>query len=119
MPRTKRPSRTTTNGVGPAAGILTLAEAAEYLRLSEEAVLRAVQDQGLPARHSGAEWRFLKDAIDDWLRTGPAGPASAQDALEANKQLWLSLAGKFKDDDLVRIFEEAYRQRGHTVNLRD
>jgi excisionase family DNA binding protein len=48
--------------------VMTLAEAAEYLRLSEAEVLELVRDQGLPSRRIGTQWRFLKAAIQDWLR---------------------------------------------------
>ncbi len=48
--------------------VLTLVEAAEYLRLSEAEVLDLVHNQGLPSRSVGTQWRFLKAAIQDWLR---------------------------------------------------
>jgi len=47
--------------------VMTLKEAAAFLRVSEEAVLRAMADQGLEARQIDGEWRFLKSAIEDWL----------------------------------------------------
>jgi excisionase family DNA binding protein len=48
--------------------ILTLDELAKYLRLPAE-IIEAQAAQGkLPGRQIADEWRFLKDAIDDWLR---------------------------------------------------
>jgi excisionase family DNA binding protein len=94
---------------GPACDVLTLTEAAAYLRLSDADVLRLVEEQGLPARRLGSEWRFLKVAIQDWLRAGSAAATSSKDA-------WLAMAGAFKDDpDLERIVEDAYRQRGRPI----
>ena len=52
----------------PREDVLTLAEAAAYLRVSEPAVAQLVADQAIPARKIGGEWRFLKRALDDWLR---------------------------------------------------
>jgi excisionase family DNA binding protein len=104
MPRTKPkpPPRPETNG--PAEGVLTLGEAAAYLRLPEDEVLRAVHEQGLHARQVGSEWRLLKSAIDDWLRTGPRS--------KSNKEAWLALAGIWKDDPTVdELLEEISRQR--------
>src|SRR5579863_8673245 len=102
MTRTKskpEPPSPTVNG--PVGEVLTLAEAAAYLRLPEEEVRRVVREQDLPARQVGEEWRFLKAAIQDWLRTGTP-------SLQANKQAWMALAGKYKDDpDLLRICEDA------------
>ena len=110
MPRTKptaEPQLVTpppeTNG--PTSDVYTLREAAAYLRLTEQEVLRLVREQGLPARSVGSEWRFLKAAIQQWLSTGSP-------TLQAEKQRQLALAGKYKDDpDLLRICEDAYRQR--------
>src|SRR5437867_3705060 len=39
--------------------VLTLAEAAAYLRVSEADVVRLAQQQDLPGRLIGTEWRFL------------------------------------------------------------
>ena len=50
------------------ADVLTLVEAAAYLRIAPEEVLRLVREQGLPGRKVGADCRFLKVAIQDWLR---------------------------------------------------
>jgi excisionase family DNA binding protein len=84
--------------------VLTLAEAAAYLRLPEGEVLRAVGEEGLHARQVGSEWRFLKSAINDWLRTG--GPPTS------NKEAWRSLVGIWKDDPTVdELREEIARYR--------
>src|SRR5205823_11085181 len=89
---------------GPWGEVLTLAEAAAYLRLPEGEVLRAVREQGLHARQVVSEWRFLKSAIDQWLRTGPQ-PLS-------NKEAWLALAGAWKDDPTVdALLEEIHKWR--------
>src|SRR5438067_827949 len=97
MPRTKKsePVRqletlaVTMNG--PLGEVLTLSEAAAYLRLPEKDIVRTIHEQGLPARQIGSEWRFFKAAIQDWLSSGPSKPRSSREAL-------LAMAGKFKDD---------------------
>lgn len=104
MPRTKprpEPAREPAPRAGmngPADNVLNLGEAAAYLRLPENEVLRMVHEQGLHGRQVGTEWRFLKSAIDDWLRTGPQ-PLS-------NKEAWLALAGAWKDDPTVDALRE-------------
>src|SRR5262245_57086425 len=98
---------------GAAVEVLTLAEAAAYLRLSEAEVIELVRAHDLPGRLTGSEWRFLKSAIDQGLSSGAPTPA-------ARKQAQLALAGKCKDDpDLIRICKEAYRQRGQAMRERD
>lgn len=64
--------------------VLTLAEAADFLRVSLEDVVRSVGPFGLPGRQIGDEWRFLKSALQAWLATGPR---------PSGKEALLSLAG--------------------------
>jgi hypothetical protein len=91
---------------GPPGEVLTLAEAAAYLRLPEGDVIGAVSTQGLPGRLVSGEWRFLKDAIRQWLSV-------SQPTAEIRKAALLSVAGAFKDDpDLFPILEDAMRRRG-------
>jgi excisionase family DNA binding protein len=63
-------ARPVINGPGKPQ-VLTLKEAAAYLRVSEDDVLRMVREQGLHARQVGSEWRFSERALEDWLRSGP------------------------------------------------
>lgn len=48
--------------------ILTLPEAATYLRVSEGEVLALAERSDLPGRKIAHEWRFLKEVLGDWLR---------------------------------------------------
>src|SRR5262245_28958343 len=106
MPRTKAKPEPTTPQAG-AAEVLTLAEAAAYLRLAEAEVIRLVRSHDLPGRFTGKEWRFLKSAIRDWLRTPPPKPG---------KEAQLAVAGAWKDDPhLEEELKEIYRQRGRPM----
>jgi excisionase family DNA binding protein len=94
------------NGDTAQTDVLTLAEAAAYLRLPEADVLRLVGEQALPARCLGKEWRFLKAAIQQWLST----------PLKGSKEVWMALAGAWKDDPHVEDeLEEIYERRGRPV----
>jgi excisionase family DNA binding protein len=94
---------------GPPGEVLTLTEAAAYLRLPEKEVIAAATAQGLPGRLVGGEWRFLKTALQQWLSV-------SQPTAEMRKAAQMAAAGAFKDDpDLIRICEEAYRQRGRPI----
>ena len=48
--------------------VLTPDEAARYLRVSEETIVRQAADGRIPGRRIEDTWRFLKSALDDWLR---------------------------------------------------
>lgn len=82
--------------------VLTLAETAEYLRATENEILRLVREQGLPGRKLAKDWRFLKSALQDWLRAPPS-----------NKEGILLQIGAFEDDpDLADMLENIHIQRG-------
>jgi excisionase family DNA binding protein len=55
------------NGMVEAPEVLTLEEAASYLRVPIDAVLHMIDSEGLPARRFGADWRFYKVALQAWL----------------------------------------------------
>ena len=67
--------------------VLTLDEAAAFLRVSQEAVMRLVVQQALPGRQIEGQWRFLRAALADWLRE------------KSGKAVLLSQAGAFADDE--------------------
>lgn len=89
MPTAKKKPGKTTNATsknGPAAGtnpvaapdVLTLAEAAAFLRVPEADVVRSAEARDIPARRIGAEWRFSKSAIIEWLGAFPHLPSKEE-----------------------------------------
>ncbi len=66
--------------------VLTLPEAALHLRLPEKDVEELAIHGALPGRCVKQQWRFLRTALDDWLR-GPDYKAAL-----------LRRAGAFTDD---------------------
>ncbi len=57
--------------------VLTLEEAAVYLKVEYGAIRRLLKEQGLPGRKIGEEWRFLRGALADWLRAPGGAPVPA------------------------------------------
>ncbi|MGI9065259.1 MAG: helix-turn-helix domain-containing protein [Pyrinomonadaceae bacterium] len=49
--------------------VLTLEEVARYLRLPKDTIVRQAAQGTIPGRQIEDTWRFLKAAIDDWLRS--------------------------------------------------
>jgi excisionase family DNA binding protein len=81
--------------------VLTLEEVAAYLRLPEETVKRQAAKGYIPGRCIETTWRFLKAAIDEWLRS------------QDNRTILLQQAGALADDDtLPTLRAEVYQKRG-------
>ena len=107
MPRTKSPPAkkphldTVSNGTSEAADVLTLQETAAYLRVSAEDVLAMMGPEGLPGRKFGADWRFYKAALQEWLSQPP------------KKRGILYHAGRIKDDPYAEeMLRNIYKERG-------
>lgn len=87
--------------------VLTLAEAAAYLKMSESAALEAATARDMPGQQTADGWRFSRSALQRWL--GSKRPLN----LEEQKASLLALAGVWKDDpDIEQIVEDAMRRRG-------
>ena len=104
-PATNKRGRTKQTSATQESDILTLEEAATYLRVASDQVLCMVNAQGLPGRQFGAEWRFLRSAVQDWL--GSAASAARRTSF------WQTHFGATKDDPyLEEMLAEIYRRRG-------
>jgi excisionase family DNA binding protein len=87
--------------VAEVAEVLTLEDAAAYLRVPVESVLRLATKDELPGRQVDGQWRFLRAGLADWLR-GRSGRA-----------ILLSQAGALADDEsLPEILNSIYAARG-------
>ena len=52
------------------AHIMTTKEISQYLKLHEITICKYAVAGIIPAIRVGRMWRFDKDVIDDWIRTG-------------------------------------------------
>lgn len=93
--------------ISVSSDVLTLEEAAAFFRTDPADVLRLVGPEGLPGRIVGGQWRFLKSALEDWLRTS-VKPSS--------KEAMQSVIGAWKDDQsLDELLADNYRHRGRPM----
>lgn len=84
--------------------VLTLEEAARYLRVPKATVQKYAELGNLPGRQMNKQWRFLKCALDDWLR----GPERVD-----GKTAMLQIAGALKGDEtLPQLRAAIYAARG-------
>ncbi|SRR6266508_4164696 len=80
--------------------VLTLQEAANYLKLPLETIEREARRGYIPGRRIEDTWRFLKTAIDDWLRA------------QNRRDILLQQAGALKDDPyLDELLAMIYHER--------
>lgn len=81
--------------------MLTLEEAADYLRLPVETVEREAARGRIPGRRVEDTWRFLKTAIDEWLGNWES------------RQVLLQQAGVLAEDEtLAELRASVYANRG-------
>jgi len=50
--------------------IMTIEEVAAYLKIPKSTVYILAQDAKIPCQKVGRQWRFHKEAINDWIREG-------------------------------------------------
>lgn len=81
--------------------VLTLEETASYLRMPTETIERVATRGQLPGRRIEDSWRFLREAIDEWLRSSDS------------RSVLLQQAGALSDDDMVAdLLASVYELRG-------
>jgi len=54
---------------------LSVGEIAEHLGVSRDTVYTWVNERGMPAHKVGKLWKFRKDEVDAWVRSGKANPS--------------------------------------------
>jgi excisionase family DNA binding protein len=64
----------------PSQEVLTLEELARLLRLPEDALQALANDGELPGRRIAGEWRFVRQAVLDWLAEGERAVRSGTEA---------------------------------------
>jgi excisionase family DNA binding protein len=81
--------------------VLTLEEAARHLRLPEKEIEELAARGIIPGRRVKDDWRFLRAALDDWLRT----PDYRTTLLEQAGAL-------AHDESLPQLRKSIYKRRG-------
>ncbi|MFP4141676.1 MAG: helix-turn-helix transcriptional regulator [Phycisphaerae bacterium] len=69
--------------------IMTLDDLAAYVKLSKSSLYKLCQAGKVPGTKIGRTWRFHKDVIDTWIKTGvpPTQPyGRTQDARKGTKR---------------------------------
>ena len=84
------------------AALMTVQEAADYLRVTEKTVYRLLKRGHIPATKVGRQWRFEKAAIDEWLH---------RNSVRTKVTILV-----VDDEEVVReLFKETLEELGHSV----
>jgi len=88
--------------------VLTMKEMASYLKIPEEKIEKQVLQGKIPGRRIEDEWRFLRVAIDEWLRSYDT------------RTILISQSGALSDDekiDELRMNIYSERKRSETEDF--
>jgi len=88
--------------------VLTMKEMASYLKIPEEKIENQVLQGKIPGRRIEDEWRFLRVAIDEWLRSYDT------------RTILISQSGALSDDeklDELRMNIYSERKRSETEDF--
>ncbi len=129
--RTKSKARIQPKPEAQPVAVLTLAEAARYLRVKESDLGEMAERNEVPAQKIAQEWRFLREALEYWLTARPYTNKFLEQLKEqlvqdlrlampsgpkpGSKEAVLSTFGVFDDDDdleeqlaYIKAFREKY-----------
>lgn len=66
---------------------LSVDEIAKYLGVVKASIYRWIEQKGLPAHKVGKLWKFKRDEVDEWVRSGGAADeASSSEQPQRRKQ---------------------------------
>jgi len=51
---------------------LSISEICQYLGVSSDTIYKWIEKKGMPAHKIGRLWKFKKNEVDDWVRSGQA-----------------------------------------------
>jgi len=58
---------------------LSVDEIGGYLGIKRDTVYKWISEKEMPAHKIGRLWKFKKDEVDQWVRTGSAAAGNEQD----------------------------------------
>ncbi len=82
--------------------VLTLPEAARYLRIKKAILEKLVEQGSVPSRKVGTEWRFFRGALQAWLTGKPDYRAA----------LMAQIGSSADDETLPELLKSIYAARG-------
>lgn len=63
---------------------LSVEEIARYLGVSKDTIYTWIDTKGMPAHRLGRLWKFKREEVDDWVKSG--GASDRQDVMAKGRQ---------------------------------
>jgi len=63
--------------------IWTVSEVAEFLKVNPVTVYKLIRCDGLPAFRVGNEWRFVREDIEEWVKSKVRGKKGGEENMSA------------------------------------
>jgi len=64
---------------------LSVSEIAAYLGITPDSVYRWIDSKGMPAHRLGRLWKFCREEIDEWVKSGGADERELRDDLTGDE----------------------------------
>jgi len=84
------------------AKLMTVEEAADYLRVGKKTIYRLLKQGKIPATKVGQQWRFNKASIDEWLHQKPA-------------EIGVNILVVDDEETIRSLFKKTLEELGHKV----
>lgn len=52
---------------------LSIEEIGDYLGLKRDSIYKMINGREMPAHKIGRSWKFKRDEVDEWVKSGKAG----------------------------------------------
>ena len=57
---------------------LSMKEISEYLGVTRETIYKWIEDREMPGHRMGKFWKFKRDEVDVWVKSGKAGDSYSE-----------------------------------------
>ena len=88
------------------ASLMTVKEVAEYLKVHKRTIYRLLRQGDIPAAQIGHQWRFDREAIDDWLHQLSASSRMPKKA---------TILVIDDEDMIIDLFKETLKDKGYSI----
>jgi excisionase family DNA binding protein len=88
------------------AGLMTVKEVAEYLKVNKRTIYRLLRRGAIPAAQIGHQWRFDRETVDDWINQ-----------LSASNRIIRRATILVVDDEdmIIELFKESLKGKGYSI----